>query len=107
MRIPDDRRLTDDIPEPEFTARGAVDAPVVLPLPIGPATGAEWELELPDGVSAAEETPAGVAGDAGSPTGAHLVVTASQPGSHRLVARLVQPWSGEALRTVVVRLTIE
>lgn len=94
--------------EPETTARGTAGEPIVLPIAVGAATGASWELTLPDGVEELDETPGERAppGDAGSPTGARLVVRARRPGSYRIVARLVRPWSGDVLRTVVVRLSV-
>ena len=99
-----------EIKPEEFEVAGVAGEPITLPITIGPATGYDWHLELPDGVARLDDTsgrardPSTRLGDAG---GAHIQITAPS-GDHLVVARLERPWSpDEPIRVVWIRVRVE
>jgi predicted secreted protein len=93
----------------EAEAHGTAGAPIELPLRGGPATGYEWQLELPDGVARASNGPARPVEPGtrlGDAAGGALRVTATA-GEHVLTARLARPWEPDApIRVVRIRLHV-
>ncbi|WP_345800813.1 hypothetical protein AAIB33_15255 [Microbacterium sp. AZCO] len=108
----------DSAPPPD--AVGTVGEPFALPLPAGAATGAEWRLELPDGLRAAGETGASVSetadpsgatatsatGIPGAPVDSLPLVVADAEGAYRVVAHLIRPWDRTVLRTVTLSVAV-
>jgi predicted secreted protein len=91
------------------TIQAEAGVPVALPVMRGPATGYQWSLSLPEGVSQVADAPAtAVPPDQrlGGASGAALSVLAV-PGVYRIVATLARPWEPDKpARTVVILLTV-
>ena len=96
--------------EPEdLETMGVAGKPILLPIAHGPATGYDWELDLPAGVERTEDAPGEEPPEdvrLGGSSGSHLCVTAP-PGDHVIVARLVRPWERDRpARTVRIHLYV-
>jgi predicted secreted protein len=94
----------------ELQAEGVAGLPITLPISTGPATGYDWEFELPEGVERLPDRPerdATTAGQPGGALGGRIQVTAVA-GDHVLTGRLVRPWRRDApIRTVQIRLSVK
>jgi predicted secreted protein len=87
----------------ELDVEGAAGEPITLPITVGPATGYEWELELPAGVEQLDDEPGEEPAEherLGGSTGAHLRVRAPA-GEHVILARLARPWERDRPERVV------
>ena len=93
----------------EFDVDGASGQPIRLPIGPGPATGYQWQLDLPEGVSRIEDTPPEPVESAqrlGASGGGYMQVRAPA-GEHEIVARLARPWQpDQPVRTVRMRLHV-
>lgn len=91
------------------TIQAEAGVKVALPVMRGPATGYQWSLSLPEGVSQIDDTPGPpVPPDQhlGAASAAALSVVA-RPGVYRIVATLARPWEPDKpVRTVVILLTV-
>ena len=89
---------------------GEAGVPVALPVARGPATGYQWSLSLPAGVSQVADGPAvppPPGQHLGAASGAALSVVAT-PGVYRITATLARPWEPDKpARTVVIVLTVQ
>ena len=87
----------------EFDVEGVADEPITLPITVGPATGYEWELELPTGVEQLDDEPGeepAAHERLGGSRGAHLRVRAPA-GEHVILARLARPWERDHPERIV------
>ncbi|MFH8251117.1 hypothetical protein ACH3VR_12175 [Microbacterium sp. B2969] len=101
-----DDRAPEPPAQPEPDAVGTVGAPFALPLPAGAATGAEWRLELPEGLRPAGESDASAPGEPGDPIDALPLVVADEAGAYQVVAHLIRPWDASVLRTVTLQVAV-
>jgi predicted secreted protein len=93
----------------EFKVEGVAGVPIALPISSGPATGYDWEFDLPDGVERLEDGP-----QRDVPAGAHLggapggqIQVMAVPGEYVITGQLVRPWSRNApIRTVRIYLSV-
>jgi hypothetical protein len=93
----------------EFKVEGVAGLPIALPISSGPATGYDWEFDMPDRVERLADAP-----ERDVPAGAHLggapggqIQVTAPSGEYVLMARLVRPWSrGAPIRTVRIYLRV-
>ena len=93
----------------EFKVEGVAGLPIALPISSGPATGYDWEFDMPSGVERLEDAPV-----RDVPAGAHLggasggqIQVTAPAGEHVLMARLVRPWGrGAPIRTIRIQLSV-
>jgi predicted secreted protein len=88
--------------------QGSAGVPIDLPISHGPATGYQWEFELPEGVEryADSEPAAPPSRRPGSSPGTHIRLKAV-PGDHVVTARLIRPWNpDQPIRTARIHLRV-
>jgi predicted secreted protein len=96
------------MPAEELTVAGKHGEPIPLPIARGPATGYDWQLDLPTGVRQIADGPPRTVDPntrLGSASGGYLQVEADEAGDYIITARLVRPWQPDEPARIV-RITL-
>jgi predicted secreted protein len=94
----------------EVHLAGGQHEPITLPIAEGPATGYEWQLDLPEGVRRIDDGPPrtpepGTA--VGGAVSGYLRVEVDRPGDFIVTARLARPWElDQPIRIVRIMITV-